>query len=388
MNHHSRTARILVASDNVADANQILEGLAEEFDSVRASTNPGRAVQDFEEYAPEVLVLAFDGLERAQRYYLGLYRLGRSLPQNSHRTVILCNRDDLRSVVDLCKQEFFDDYVLYWPQCYDGSRLAMSIRIACREMAAVRANASRPVELLTHAKHVDELDRILGVELSNTEASTGALQSIASVEHDVATAIQDFSDRLTHDNAAAWIEVKDRHALALEIGQLKDRQIALARRCGRIGVDSINASARRLKDKLEPSLAGTRALAEELRRIRPVVMVVEDDEFARQLVSRTLDPQNWEAVYVADGAEAMGQLRRVRPDVILMDIRLPGIDGVSLTQRLKSSPHLADIPVIIMTSDARRETLASSVAAGATAFVVKPFSRELLATKLEQALAL
>ena len=388
MNAKPLIARILVASDNVGDAEQIVGGLADEFESVRASTDPDRAVQDFEEHSPDVLVLAFDGLDKAQRYCLGLYRLGLSLPQSRHRTVILCNREELRSVVDLCKKEYFDDYVLYWPHSHDGSRLAMSIRIACREMAAPRANSTRPVELLAHAKHVDELDRVIGAELSDARQTTGARRSIAAVESDMADAIDKFSSRLTDANAAEWVEVKDKRVLEREIGQLKNQQLDLARRCGAIGVESIEANTRRLKDKLEPSLAGTRALADELRRIRPVVMVVEDDEYARQLVSRTLDPHSWEAVYVTDGAEAMSQLRRMRPDVILMDIMLPGLDGVSLTQRLKSSPHLADIPVIIMTGDARREMVANSVAAGAAAFVVKPFSRELLTTKLEQALAL
>jgi CheY-like chemotaxis protein len=388
MSNKYATARILVASDNADDAAQIIGELEDDFENVRASTRADLAVQDFEQCSPDVLVLAFDSLEKAQRYYLGLYRLGKSLPQNSHRTVILCDREELRAVVELCKKEYFDDYVLYWPHCYDGSRLAMSIRIACREMAAICAQPPRPVDLLANAKHIDELDRVIGAELADTGQANDALRSIASIERDVAGAIDAFSSRLTDDGAGAWVDVKAKQVLAREIGRLKHQQADLARRAGEIGVAVAHSGARRLTDRIEPSLAGVRALAEEVRKVRPVVMVVEDDEFARQLVSRTLDLQAWEAVYVADGNEAMNLLRRTRPDVILMDIRLPGVDGVALTQRLKSTPRLARIPVIIMTSDARRETLESSVAAGAAAFVVKPFSRELLTTKLERALAM
>jgi CheY-like chemotaxis protein len=76
----------------------------------------------------------------------------------------------------------------------------------------------------------------------------------------------------------------------------------------------------------------------------------------------------------------------VRPDAILMDIRLPGIDGVSLTERLKASPALADIPIIMMSGDSRVETLVRSMEAGATAFVVKPFTRQSLTMKLEKVL--
>jgi len=87
------------------------------------------------------------------------------------------------------------------------------------------------------------------------------------------------------------------------------------------------------------------------------------------------------------GVEALSQLRRLHPDVILMDVRLPGVDGVALTQRLKTVPHLADIPIIMMTGDARRETLVSSIGAGAAAFVVKPFTREALVAKLQKVLS-
>lgn len=116
-------------------------------------------------------------------------------------------------------------------------------------------------------------------------------------------------------------------------------------------------------------------------------MVVEDDGFTRTLVGRALDPVTWEAVFAVDGATALAQLRRQRPDVILMDIHLPGLDGVALTQRLKASPHLAGIPIVMLTGDASRAALLSSRVAGAAAFVVKPFTRESLMSKRLAALS-
>ena len=386
MSSTSQAPKILVASDNLDDAKQIQKRLESEFENVRASTNPERAVEDFEAFEPHVLVLAFDSLIKAQTHYLGLYRLGSPLSRHGHRTVILCHKDELPAVVDLCKKQYFDDYVLYWPQNYDGSRLGMSIRIACREIDALRAQGKRPVELLAHARHVDELDQILGHELDGEHDAERAQRSLAHTEREIAGAIDEFSDRLISGSQAAGVDVKDPQALAKELERLKDRQVEVARRSKAAGIESVNARARQLKDRIEPALAGARALAREVRKIRPIVMVVEDDEFARQLVGRTLDSHVWEVVFANDSTEALSQLRRTRPDIILMDIRLPGMDGVSLTQRLKSSPHLADIPVIIMTGDARREVLVNSVAAGAAAFVVKPFTREMLNAKLEKVL--
>lgn len=324
MKHSMRDAKVLVASDNADDARQIQRQLSADFTQVQLSTDVDRSVEDFEQHAPNVLVLAFERLDKAQRYYLGLYRLGGAQQQHPHRTVILCSKDEVQAVFDLCKKAYFDDYVLYWPHSHDGPRLAMSVWNACREMSAQRPGVPQPAELYAHARHVGELDRLIGREVAAAGAQVQAGPAGAAVD--------------------AW--------------------------------------ARNLKGLIEPALAGTRLLAEQIRRIRPVVMVVDDDEFARTLVGRALDPQTWETTFAVDGATAFAHLSRHRPDIILMDIHLPGLDGVALTQRLKASPHLASIPIVMMTGDANKTALLSSMEAGAAAFVVKPFTRESLTSKL------
>ena len=322
-------AKVLVASDNADDARQILRQLSFDFSRVELSTDADCYVEDFGRYAPNVLVLAFDSLEKAQRYYLGLYRLGGAVLQLPHRTVILCGRDEVQAAFELCKEAYFDDYVLYWPHSHDGPRLAMSLWIACREMDTQRADVPQTAELRAHARHVGELERVIDREI-------------------------DAAGRRVPDGA---------------------------------GGAAVDAWARHLKGVIEPALAGTRLLTEQIRRIRPVVLVVEDDEFASTLVARALDPQVWETMFAADGAAALTHLRRHKPDVILMDLHLPGLDGVALTQRLKASPHLAGIPIVMMTGDACKEALRSSIQAGAADFVVKPFTRESLTSKLQAVLS-
>ena len=69
-----------------------------------------------------------------------------------------------------------------------------------------------------------------------------------------------------------------------------------------------------------------------------------------------------------------------------MDVRLPGLDGVALTRHLKGSAATSAIPIVMMTGDARRETLVGSMEAGAAAFVVKPVTRATLEAKLDRIL--
>jgi CheY-like chemotaxis protein len=117
-------------------------------------------------------------------------------------------------------------------------------------------------------------------------------------------------------------------------------------------------------------------------RSRPLVLLVEDDEFTHQLIAITLESQSVELVFESDGAAALDRIRSVQPDLILMDVMLPGSDGVELTQHLKADPALAGIPVVMLTGEARREILVRSMEAGAADFIVKPFTPDALIAKL------
>lgn len=131
-----KRAAVLVASESVADAELVGKLLQDEFNNVRLSTKPDFAVEDFEAHRPSVLVLAFDTLEAAQRYYIGLYRLSAVVHETRHRVVVLCNKHDVWTVYDLCSKGHFDDYVLFWPATNDAPRIRMSVHQALRIMTA------------------------------------------------------------------------------------------------------------------------------------------------------------------------------------------------------------------------------------------------------------
>jgi CheY-like chemotaxis protein len=115
---------------------------------------------------------------------------------------------------------------------------------------------------------------------------------------------------------------------------------------------------------------------------RSVVLVVEDDEVLHTLVAAMLESEPVDLVFETDGAAAFDRVNAVGPDLVLMDVMLPGGDGVALTERIKSTPDLAAIPVVMLSGEARLDTLVRSMEAGAADFIVKPFTREALLAKL------
>jgi two-component system cell cycle response regulator DivK len=111
------------------------------------------------------------------------------------------------------------------------------------------------------------------------------------------------------------------------------------------------------------------------------ILSVEDQEDNRRIIRDLLTSVGYEMIEASDGESGVRLAEEQRPDLILMDIQLPGIDGYEATRRIKARPELHDIPIIVVTSYALSGDDAKAKAAGSDAYVAKPFSpRDLLAT--------
>ena len=110
------------------------------------------------------------------------------------------------------------------------------------------------------------------------------------------------------------------------------------------------------------------------------ILVVEDHEENRRILRLLLQSAGFELVEAEAAEDGLALAASSRPDLILMDIQLPGIDGYEATRRLKADPALRHIPIIVVTSYALSGDDAKAFAAGCDAYVTKPFvPRQLLA---------
>jgi two-component system cell cycle response regulator DivK len=114
------------------------------------------------------------------------------------------------------------------------------------------------------------------------------------------------------------------------------------------------------------------------------ILVVEDQEDNRQILRDLLMSTDYEMIEAWDGDAALTQVASKRPDLILMDIQLPGIDGYEVTRRIKADPQLQHIPIIAVTSYALSGDEGKARAAGCDDFVPKPFSPRQLLAKIRQ----
>lgn len=115
------------------------------------------------------------------------------------------------------------------------------------------------------------------------------------------------------------------------------------------------------------------------------ILVIEDQEDNRRILRYLLKSAEYEVIEAVTGEDGVSAAERERPDLILMDIQLPGLDGYEATRRIKGNPELRHIPIIVVTSYALSGDDVKAFAAGCDAYVTKPFSpRQLLATIRER----
>ena len=116
------------------------------------------------------------------------------------------------------------------------------------------------------------------------------------------------------------------------------------------------------------------------------ILVVEDTEDNRQIIRDLLASAGYEMIEALDGGQGVAMAAEHKPDLILMDMQLPVLDGYEATRRIKADPALAHIPVIAVTSYALSGDEAKTKAAGCDAYVAKPFSPRQLLAKVRELL--
>jgi len=120
--------------------------------------------------------------------------------------------------------------------------------------------------------------------------------------------------------------------------------------------------------------------------VRQSVLVVEDEEDIRELVSYNLLKEGYQVAGVASGEDALAAVESKTPDLILLDIMLPGLDGLRVCRKLKENPRFQSIPIIMLTAKGEEPDIVAGLNMGADDYVTKPFSPKVLLARIQAVL--
>jgi len=115
------------------------------------------------------------------------------------------------------------------------------------------------------------------------------------------------------------------------------------------------------------------------------ILAVDDSATVRQMVSFTLRDAGYEVVEATDGKDALGKLGKL-PSMVITDLNMPTLDGIGLIKQLRAHPQAKYTPVVVLTTESQAEKKQEARAAGATAWIVKPFRPEQLLAVVQKVL--
>jgi two-component system chemotaxis response regulator CheY len=117
------------------------------------------------------------------------------------------------------------------------------------------------------------------------------------------------------------------------------------------------------------------------------ILAVDDSASMRQMIGVTLRSAGYEVVEATDGDEALEYARKHRVDLVLADVNMPGIDGITLVAQLRTLPDYQLTPLLLLTTESSQERKLQGKQAGATGWMVKPFNPVQLLATLERVLS-
>ncbi|OHA63970.1 MAG: hypothetical protein A3J30_00025 [Candidatus Wildermuthbacteria bacterium RIFCSPLOWO2_02_FULL_47_9c] len=101
------------------------------------------------------------------------------------------------------------------------------------------------------------------------------------------------------------------------------------------------------------------------------ILLIEDDKFLRELIIQKLGKEGYDVTEAPEGEAGLSKMQKDKPDLVLLDLILPGIDGFEVLSRMKKDPNLASIPVIILSNLGQRDDMQKGIALGAKDYLIK-----------------
>jgi len=112
------------------------------------------------------------------------------------------------------------------------------------------------------------------------------------------------------------------------------------------------------------------------------ILIIEDDPGSRRLTEFTLKREGYEVLTAGNGLEGLNKINRDQPDLVVLDVMLPGIDGYEIARRIRSQPETAKLPILMLSGKVRAEDKTTGLQVGANDYLSKPASPALIVQKV------
>lgn len=116
------------------------------------------------------------------------------------------------------------------------------------------------------------------------------------------------------------------------------------------------------------------------------ILVVDDEPLTRNLLRLMLEPAGYRVAGASDGFEALDMVKEIQPDIMILDVMMPAMDGITVCRKLRGEVETATLPIIMLSGKVHRDAIQEGLAAGANRYLAKPMSRTGLLQELRELL--
>ncbi|WP_298715762.1 response regulator [uncultured Oceanisphaera sp.] len=370
---------IFIATNSHSTAEVVNKMLAVEFEHIVVSTSIDHVVGEFDRADANVILLAYKDVEQSENVYGELCLRSRHLHSKPYKCLLLCNKLEAKLAYELCRSRKFDNYIVFWPLSYDPFRLLMSVHQAITEINETYQLREKVTFSSEQDKALTDLEALFVRQVEGSHTfSVKVNNAVETVEKNIRRVIGEV-EHAKEAVSGFWSndEAEDHNRENTPVYSL-DRI--------RQGVESIRSFANELDAFSSDNVRSSYQLSQASPKSRISVMVVEDDAFQRNLLLALLRSDDYDVDFAASGEEAINLLQRSTPDLILMDIMMPGISGIETTRFIKANSWTKNIPIIIISGKNERDVILECINLGASSFVLKPFNRQTIMKKVSAVL--
>ncbi len=344
---------ILLVSNSSEELSEVKYLLEVEFDHLTTALGEQKGIEKFATLQPAVLVLAFREIGQSEEFYLMLHKRYPQTGEQLHQTLLLCTSRESHKAYQLCEEGVFDDYIVDRP-LHDPQKIPLSIE-----------------QMLSKRKVERELSML-------HREGKGIERGIS--EFDLAHKHQLDENARQHHELMEQYGVMD-ELLQVYLQQHGNEPLERASTDARKRIERVVHTVDEIQVAFEQNL-----MALQHKPGRTSILLVDDDEFYREQIADLLEQAGYLMLEADNGMSAINLLNVRKPSLILLDYKMPGMDGLATLRQIRQNPHLRDIPVIMLTGYSNTVIVKESLKAGVAGYIIKPGSRDQLLSAISKAL--
>ena len=369
------------SQDNIEDAIR----LASSPDvSIKHAMDKEWSIELFDRHPCEVIVLCHQKVENAERFYMSLVMLSEKGMEFPHQVILLCDGKEVDKAYALCRSEIFNDYLIIKP-LFDIYRLKYAIKLALHR--------------LEHEDTKKQMEHKLEVLMSKIESMKGDMESYFETaqyadeikEHIEAgaalsfdSAIEKMREKIVDIKQVNAMSESDKKEFEQSYKKMTD-DISKQVKSEAPTYSKYNNWKADLETKSESISDKTQSIMDSSKdnETKIKVLIVEDEAVNQKMMSLILKKEGFDVKVADDGLSAIKLAKKWLPSLIFMDIRMPKMNGLKVTQHLKAIPEFEDAHIIMLTAHDNRAVMKECLKAGASDYLVKPAKKSDIIQRLD-----